>query len=180
MTGIAIGIGSVRLAQDLGRLVQGAMEGAHLWKQLQNALAPSEVEEARRVIGRELLESIADAENEVQCLEEILDMYREQVDEDMAKLSAKPALPPPPVLEYVEREIQFFVTQLRDRAAMHGVDSETMVRPQTPKEEAVLKYVSRPGTAGSSRPSTAGASCGGANCSARSPGPVHCPTSHSW
>eukprot|EP01045_Picozoa_sp_COSAG04_P014642 COSAG04_NODE_1107_length_8233_cov_2.467478_11_plen_254_part_01 len=132
------------------------MEGAHLWKQLQNALAPSEVEEARRVIGRELLESIADAENEVQCLEEILDMYREQVDEDMAKLSAKPALPPPPVLEYVEREIQFFVTQLRDRAAMHGVDSETMVRPQTPKEEAVLKYVSRPGTAGSSRPSTAG------------------------
>ena len=124
------------------------MEGAHLWKQLQNALAPSEVEEARRVIGRELLESIADAENEVQCLEEILDMYREQVDEDMAKLSAKPALPPPPVLEYVEREIQFFVTQLRDRAAMHGVDSETMVRPQTPKEEAVLKYVSRPGTAG--------------------------------
>ena len=126
------------------------MEGAHLWKQLQNALAPSEVEEARHVIGRELLESIADAENEVQCLEEILDMYREQVDEDMAKLSAKPALPPPPVLEYVEREIQFFVTQLRDRAAMHGVDSETMVRPQTPKEEAVLKYVSRPGTAGSS------------------------------
>jgi hypothetical protein len=74
----------------------------------------------------------------------------------MAKRNAKPALPPPPVLEYVEREIQFFVTQLRDRAAQHGVDPDAMIRPQTPKEEGVLKYVSRPGTAGSSRPSTPG------------------------
>ena len=114
----------------------------HLWKQLQGALPPAEVEAARRVIGPELLESLADAENEVWCLEDIRNKYRAQVD------AAKPA-PPPLVLEYVAREIQFFVTQLRDRAAMHGVDSETMVRPQTPKEEAVLKYVSRPGTAGS-------------------------------
>ena len=140
---------------DTAHLVS-TMEGAQLWPQLKALLNPAEVEEARRIIGPALLESITTAENEVSALEEILDMFREQVDEDMAKLSAKPALPPPPVLEYVEREIQFFVTQLRDRAAQHGVDPDSMIRPQTPKEETVLKYVSRPGTAGSSRPSTAG------------------------
>lgn len=132
------------------------MEGAQLWPQLQALLNPAEVEEARRIIGPSLLESIVDAENECKALEEILDLFREQVNEDLAKLDAKPALPAPPVLEYVEREIQFFVTQLRDRAVQHGLEPDTMVRPQTPKEENVLKYVSRPGTAGSSRPSTPG------------------------
>lgn len=132
------------------------MEGAQLWPQLQALLNPAEVEEARRVIGPSLLESISDAENECKALEEILDLFREQVNEDLAKLDAKPALPAPPVLEYVEREIQFFVTQLRDRAEQHGLDADAMVRPRTAKEESVLKYVSRPGTAGSSRPSTPG------------------------
>jgi hypothetical protein len=132
------------------------MEGAHLWPQLQALLNPAEVEEARRIIGPSLLESISDAENECKALEEILDLFREQVNEDLAKLDAKPALPAPPVLEYVEREIQFFVTQLRDRAVQHGLDPDAMLRPQTPKEETVLRYVSRPGTAGSSRPSTPG------------------------
>eukprot|EP01043_Picozoa_sp_COSAG02_P031358 COSAG02_NODE_2043_length_10026_cov_10.550217_3_plen_374_part_00 len=132
------------------------MEGAHLWPQLQALLNPAEVEEARRIIGPSLLESISDAENECKALEEILDLFREQVNEDLAKLDAKPALPAPPVLEYVEREIQFFVTQLRDRAVQHGLEPDAMLRPQTPKEESVLRYVSRPGTAGSSRPSTPG------------------------
>ena len=128
------------------------MEGAHLWPQLQALLNPAEVEEARRIIGPSLLESISDAENECKALEEILDLFREQVNEDLAKLDAKPALPAPPVLEYVEREIQFFVTQLRDRAVQHGLEPDAMLRPHTPKEENVLRYVSRPGTAGSSRP----------------------------
>ena len=72
------------------------MEGAQLWPQLKALLNPAEVEEARRIIGPSLLESIADAEYECKALEEILDLFREQVDEDMAKRNAKPALPPPP------------------------------------------------------------------------------------
>jgi hypothetical protein len=38
----------------------------------------------------------------------------------------------------------------------HGLEPDAMLRPHTPKEENVLRYVSRPGTAGSSRPSTPG------------------------
>lgn len=124
------------------------MHRQSLWAQITAALPASEREPARKLIGKVVVEEVEDAAREGEALEEILELYREQVDEERAKRSKKPVLPPPPVLEYVEREIQFFLGHLQQAGAS--------VRPQTPSEDKVLRYVTRksgrPGTAG--RPNT--------------------------
>lgn len=113
-----------------------------LWDQIRTKLPASEVEEVRKMIGSKLIDEVEVVAREVDALEEILALYRETLDEEREKRRAKPKLLPPPVIQYVEKEIQFFVEHLRERASKHGIAPDVAVRPSTPGEAKVLRYLS--------------------------------------
>jgi hypothetical protein len=126
-----------------------------LWDQILARLPAPEVSEIKKLIGAKLIDEVRTAAREVDALEEILVLYRETLDDERQKRCAKPKLLPPPVMQYVEKELQFFVEHLRERASKHGIAPEAAVRPSTPSEEQVLRYLDAKTSSPMPRPMTA-------------------------
>ena len=104
---------------------------------LESKLNPPEVPEAHRMIGRALIRANDSLYDEVAALEEIHAMYAEENEARRRQRQRHTSLPPPPVLEFLEKEIGFFVESLRARGD---------VLPEA--QRRVLQYVEHRGGGG--------------------------------
>lgn len=128
-----------------------------VWDLIKDNLKKSEEDEFIRLIGPELIEKNEELRAEVENYMDIANDLRAGMEEQSAE--TEPVQQPAKIFlnknnEFLEKEISFFITNLRTKAQQNGLDEEILIPLKDKRDLQIYSYVQNK-EKGNERPSTA-------------------------